>query len=128
MSGSVLIVDDSFAFRYAVRCCIEANTQLQVCGEAENGKVAVYLVRLLTPDLVILDVLMPIMNGLEAAREIAIVSPKTKIILFTANDSSQLQERAGKLGVQAVLLKSGEDAMERLLRALKEVAEESFAA
>ena len=68
---SVLIVDDSAMIRRGLRSTIEANQALYVCGEAENGKVAVEKVNELRPDTAILDLQMPVMNGLEAARQIS---------------------------------------------------------
>ncbi|MGC1650189.1 MAG: response regulator, partial [Candidatus Sulfotelmatobacter sp.] len=70
MSHRILIVDDSAIIRHSIRICIEHNTDWEVCGEAENGKVAIEKVRQLRPDVVTLDWQMPVMNGLEAAREI----------------------------------------------------------
>jgi len=128
MSSSVLIVDDSSVFRYTVRRSVESNPQMRVCGEAENGEVALGLVRRLTPDIVILDVSMPIMNGLEAAREIAMIAPKTKIVLFSAEHSRELQEHARNIGVRAVLSKTEDNAQARLMRALEEMVNEPFVA
>jgi chemotaxis response regulator CheB len=67
----ILVVDDSAAIRQAVRSCIESNTYWEVCGEAENGGVALDVVRELNPDVMVLDLVMPGMNGFEVAREIA---------------------------------------------------------
>ena len=61
----ILVVDDSEAIREAARSCIEMNTNWQVCGEAENGSVALDMVRELNPDVVVLDLSMPGMNGPE---------------------------------------------------------------
>jgi len=69
----ILIVDDSSDLRRMVRCWIEEKTDWKVCGEAENGKVAVRLAHELQPDLVLLDLVMPVMNGLEAARHILLL-------------------------------------------------------
>ena len=128
MSIKVLIVDDSLAIRQAVRSCIESNTDWQVCGEAEDGKAAIDLVRRLNPDLLVLDLSMPVMNGLEAAREIAAIAPKTRIVLFTAHDCEQLLRDAQNVGIKAVLPKDGADALGRLLCALREATNEPLAA
>jgi DNA-binding NarL/FixJ family response regulator len=66
--------------------CIEANTEWEICGEAENGSIALDMVREVNPDIVVLDLVMPGMNGLEAAREIVASAPHTRMIMFTAND------------------------------------------
>ncbi len=76
MSGTVLIVDDSPVIRHALRSCIEQTTAWQVCGEAENGKIAVEKVKTLHPDVVILDLQMPVMDGLEAAGQIYQLAPR----------------------------------------------------
>src|ERR1700726_2830844 len=81
----ILIVDDSSMVRSSLRSWFENSSEWQVCGEAENGKVAVEKVEELHPDVVILDLQMPVMNGLEAAREIKRLSPTTAIIIFTVN-------------------------------------------
>lgn len=72
---SILVVDDNAVMRRLVRLHIEENTDWEICGEAENGLVAIERVKELRPDLVIMDFKMPVMNGLEAAREIVRVAP-----------------------------------------------------
>lgn len=72
----ILIVDDSPIIRRLLRFFIEHNTDWQVCGEAENGQIAVEKVAELKPHAVILDLSMPVMNGLDAAREITRIAPK----------------------------------------------------
>ena len=77
MPRRILIVDDNTIIRRSIRECIEENTDWEVCGEAENGRLAIEQVQQLQPDLVILDWQMPVMNGLEAAREIHRIAPST---------------------------------------------------
>ncbi len=105
MSHRILIVDDSAPIRNAVRACIELNTDWEVCGEAENGKVAIEKVRRLHPDVVILDWQMPIMNGLEAAREITRIDPSATLLMLTLHDSRRLTEDAHDAGIKDVLSK-----------------------
>src|SRR5260370_33821194 len=90
MHKQILIVDDSPMVRRMVRSSVEAKTDWEVCGGAENGEIAVRMVEELSPDLVVLDLSMPIMNGLEAARLIAIVAPDTALLMYTMQDSGQL--------------------------------------
>ena len=78
-----------------------------MCGEAGNGKVAIELVQELHPDVVLLDLSMPVMNGFDAAKQIKIIAPQTYILLFTLHDSPQLVEDARKVGITCVLSKSG---------------------
>jgi chemotaxis response regulator CheB len=77
VSTTVLIVDDSAEIRRSLRSWFEQRGDWRVCGEAENGAIAVERVKSLSPDVVILDLSMPVMNGLEAARKIGSIAPKT---------------------------------------------------
>lgn len=85
MSVKIAIVDDSPSICQILRTFFESKTDWQVCGEAENGAAAIQLVQRLRPDLLVLDLSMPVMNGLDAARRIAAISPSTRIVLFTGN-------------------------------------------
>jgi len=104
----LLLVDDVPAIRKGLRCLIQKETDWDVCGEAENGKVALELVAQLRPDVVLLDLSMPVMNGFEAARKIRDIAPQAQILLFTLHSSPQLAEEARKIGVKGVLSKSGD--------------------
>jgi two-component system chemotaxis response regulator CheY len=106
MSFKILIVDDSSSIRNLPRFFIEHNTDWRVCGEAENGQVAVEKVRELKPHAVILDLSMPVMNGLEAAREITRIAPNVQMVMFTMHTSEQLREDAQAVGIKDVISKS----------------------
>jgi len=106
MSHKILIVDDSALIRHSVRACIERNTHWEVCGEAENGRVAVEKVRQLRPDVVILDWQMPVMNGIDAAREITRIDPSATMLKITLHDSGELTLDARAVGIKEVLSKS----------------------
>ena len=83
----VLIVDDDVGVRLSVRSIVAAKRpEWQICGEVEDGAKAVAKVLELTPDAVILDLAMPVMNGIEAAKQIRRLAPSTKIVLFSAHD------------------------------------------
>jgi DNA-binding NarL/FixJ family response regulator len=99
--------DDNAVMRRLVRSHIEANSEWDICGEAENGLVAIERVKELRPDLVILDFQMPVMNGLEAAREIARLSPDAAIVMLTMHNSDQLSTDALAAGIKKVVSKSG---------------------
>ena len=116
--AKILIVDDSSILRHSIRSCIEENSTWQVCGEAENGKVAVEKVIELHPDLVLLDLSMPVMNGLDAARRIASLSPHTIMVMFTMHKSLQLLKSARSAGIKAVLCKSEGD-LDHLIDSLR---------
>ena len=107
MCAQILIVDDdNVHLRQAIRTCIEQNTEWIICGEAENGRVAVDKVRELGPDVVILDLAMPVMNGLEAAaRRIMVIAPQARLVWFTTHTSSQMLKEAKRLD-QGCALKS----------------------
>jgi len=106
MPMNILVVDDNPMIRHSLRYWIEDETDWKVCGEAENGKIAVDMVQKLCPDVIILDLSMPVMNGLEAAREISKIAPEAHILLFTLYSTPQLLEDARNAGVNNVLSKS----------------------
>jgi DNA-binding NarL/FixJ family response regulator len=120
MPKQILIVDDSPMVRRMVRTSVEAKTDWQVCGEAENGEVAIRMVEELNPDLVVLDLSMPVMNGLEAARHIAVKAPDTALLMYTMQDSGQLLREAEAAGINEVISKSavGVDRLIASMRAL----------
>ncbi len=102
----ILIVDDSNHVRRALRTCLELTPGWEVCGEAESGQSGIEMARKWKPDVVLLDYAMPGMNGLEAARQIALDSPKTVMLLFTMFASEQLSDLAQAVGVQEVISKA----------------------
>lgn len=79
---------------------------MEICGEAENGREAIERVRELHPDLVILDIMMPVMNGFEAANEIHRISPSTKIVFFTVEGSPEAEAVGRLIGVDGLVPKS----------------------
>lgn len=121
MSHRILIVDDSVLIRHSVRACVEGNTDWEVCGEAENGQIAIEQVRQLHPDVVILDWQMPVMDGLEAARQITRIAPDTTLLMITLHDSAQLTEDAHAAGVKEVLSKT-DHVVEHLIASLSNVS------
>ena len=120
MPVKILIVDDSPVIRRAIRSSIQEHTNWVVCGEAENGKVAVTFVEELRPQLVILDLSMPLMNGLEAAREISRIAPGTQIIMFTLHDSESIEREALRVGIRHVFSKANGFG-DALLQAMREM-------
>jgi CheY-like chemotaxis protein len=106
MTKSILVADDSEQVRKYVSKLLRTNPDFQVCGEAVNGMEAVAKARELQPDLVILDLGMPVMNGLEAARELKNILPVVPIILFTLHGSMISDEQAARSGVDLVVAKS----------------------
>jgi DNA-binding NarL/FixJ family response regulator len=106
MPLKILIADDSSSIRHLLRFFIEHNTDWLVCGEAENGQIAVEKVTELKPHAIILDLSMPVMNGLDAAREITRIAPTVQIVMFTMHISEQLRRDARAAGIQDVISKS----------------------
>lgn len=124
----ILVVDDSAIIRQAVRSCIESNTDWEVCGVAENGSAALAMMRELRPDIVVLDLAMPGMNGLEVAREIRETAPATRMIMFTGNDCEALLKEAEDAGISKVVAKSGDGVVDHPLAAIRDVFHKQNAA
>jgi DNA-binding NarL/FixJ family response regulator len=122
MSHTILIADDSALIRHSLRHCIEQNSEWEVCGEAENGEVAIEKVKELHPDMVILDWQMPVMNGLEAARQIAVIAPDTRMVMLTLDNCEQLWKDAKQVGISSVLSKS-DGVAEHLIASLKSLCQ-----
>ncbi len=101
----VLVVDDNAAVRKMIAGAFLSDG-FATCGEAENGKEGLELAGELHPDLITLDLSMPVMNGLEAAARLRKLYPKTPIILFTLFGDGQLEAEAAKIGVNLVLSKT----------------------
>jgi DNA-binding NarL/FixJ family response regulator len=124
LSCSVLIVDDSAIIRHSLRTCLEQDPEWRVCGEAEDGLVAVEKVKELQPDVVILDLQMPVMDGLAAARHIAAVAPKTAMVMYTMHSDEQLLKAARAAGIKDVVSKS-EGIADHLLVSLRNACNKS---
>src|ERR1700751_1686596 len=90
MNVKILLVDDNASIRDGLRLLLQEHADWEVCGEAADGIEAIEKYRQLTPDLLVVDVSMPRMNGLDASLEILKISPKTLILLCTSFLSAQL--------------------------------------
>jgi DNA-binding NarL/FixJ family response regulator len=115
----VLIVDDHAVIRRGVQGILATYPEWDLCGEADNGQDAIRLAGELAPEVVIMDVSMPGMNGLEATRIMHDVLPETKILLLTLHSSSEFVRSAFRAGARGYVLKS--DAENELVRALNVV-------
>jgi DNA-binding NarL/FixJ family response regulator len=102
----VLIVDDNPAIRGAVRNLFETDPTFQVCGEAENGREAIQKTAELRPELIIMDLSMPVLNGLDAARGIRRIKQAIPIILFSGYSDLFTKEEARSVGIAALVPKS----------------------
>jgi DNA-binding NarL/FixJ family response regulator len=103
---STLIVEDNDVFRRILRIMLEEKTPCLVVGEASDGVQAVKMAEELRPGLILLDIALPNLNGIEAARQIRSVSPSSKLIFLTQDRSLQIMQAAFCLGAVAYLLKS----------------------
>jgi DNA-binding NarL/FixJ family response regulator len=115
----VLIVDDHAVIRRGVQGILSTYPEWDLCGEADNGQDAIRLAGELTPEVIIMDVSMPGMNGLEATRIIHDLLPETKVLLLTLHSSSEFVRSAFLAGARGYVLKS--DAENELVRALNVV-------
>ena len=102
----ILIADDHEIFRRGLRSLLESHTNWEVCGEAVNGREAIQRVQELKPDVVVLDVTMPQMNGLEAAREICRNIPGSKVVILSQHEASVMKQSAIAAGAGAYVTKS----------------------
>jgi CheY-like chemotaxis protein len=105
-SAKVLLVDDQAQFRRMVRSLIDSQADYRVCGEAGDGIDAVEKVRQLHPDLVLMDINMPRMNGLEATRIIRRESPDCNVVIVTQNDATVARAQARSVGANGFVTKS----------------------
>ena len=102
----VFLVDDSADVRRAVFPLFDSHPKFEVVGEAAHGREAVEKAPSLRPDLIILDLSMPVMNGLEAAPLLIKLLPNVWLILLTAHELPEVQRASEKAGIHAVVLKS----------------------
>lgn len=114
----ILVVDDNVYIRALTRTFLEVHPDFQVCGEAVNGREAIEKTQELRPDLIVLDLAMPVMNGLDAAREIKRTMPAIPIILFTLYEDTDVRAAADDVGVKAVVTKTDTEALMRHVRSL----------
>jgi DNA-binding NarL/FixJ family response regulator len=119
----ILIADDHEIVRQGIRALIESHPGWEVCAEAVDGRDAVQKVPELKPDLIALDIGMPNMNGLDAAREILRENPKAKILFLTIYDTDQTAKMAIQIGAKGLILKS--DAARELVGAIEVIQRNS---
>jgi DNA-binding NarL/FixJ family response regulator len=113
----ILIADDHDVVRCGIRTLLEGHPGWAVCGEARDGREAVAKVAELKPDLVVLDVAMPMLNGMDAARQILKARPGTPILILTVYESDELIRQVLEAGARGFILKS--DAGQNLLLAVE---------
>jgi two-component system nitrate/nitrite response regulator NarL len=112
----VLIVDDHAFIRRGVQTILHPFPEWELCGEAENGSDAIRMAEELKPEVIIMDLSMPGLNGIEATRAIRKTQPDVKIVLLTLHESAELVRSAFRAGARGYLLKT--DAEQELVKAL----------
>ncbi|MEB3180447.1 MAG: response regulator transcription factor [Nostocaceae cyanobacterium] len=101
----VLVVDDQSLVRQGLRALLELESDLDVVGEAENGQVAINLIPELSPDVILMDIRMPVVDGVAATKEITQNFPNIKILVLTTFDDDEYVAAAIKYGAMGYLLK-----------------------
>ncbi|MGA2109455.1 MAG: response regulator transcription factor [Syntrophorhabdales bacterium] len=121
MTISVLLADDHRVVREGLRALLERNHDISVVAEASDGQEAVKLAATIKPDVVVMDISMPVLNGIEATQQVIEASPSSRVIILSMYSTSEHIFRAFKAGAQGYLLKesAGSDVV-AAVRAVKE--------
>lgn len=106
MAKSVLIADDQETIRKALCDLFSSQRDFNVCGDAENGVEAIEMAQLLRPDLILLDLSMPMMNGIEAACELKRLMPMVPIIVFSEYGDVFSEQEAHSAGISGIVSKT----------------------
>src|ERR1700726_1296947 len=105
----ILIADDHDLMRRGLRALLESHPGWEICGEAANGREAVALTEELNPDIIILDITMPELNGVDAARRILKTCSNTEVLLLSVHYSDQLIREILEAGIRGYIVKSDSD-------------------
>ena len=116
---SVLLAEDHVVVREGLRILIEADSDIKVVGEAKTGREAVTMAQSLRPDVVVMDIAMPLLNGIQATQQILSKAPKTKILILSAHADTEYVDQVIALGVVGYLTK--QTSAEMVGRAVREV-------
>ena len=117
----ILLADDHKVVRHGTRALLSKMPEWEIIGEVDNGRDAVSMTEKLRPDIVILDIGMPQLNGLDATRQIKKISPETEVLIFTAHESEELVHDVFDSGARSYIMKT--DAADHLIEALKALSE-----
>ena len=115
----ILLADDHSLVRRGIRSLLGVHSDWQVCGEAADGKEALEKVTQLNPDVLILDLNMPELNGLEVTRRVHKICPQVEVLVLTVQDSEQVMRQVLDAGARGYMLKS--DAGDKVLAAIETV-------
>src|SRR5207244_10249152 len=116
----IFVADDHEVVRKGLMSVLHAQTEWKICGEAGDGRVAVEKAQRLKPDVIILDIGMPSLNGLEATRQILKTNPEAKVLILTLHESEQMVREVLNAGARGFVLKS--DAARDLVFAVEALA------
>ena len=114
---TTMLVDDHTLIRQGLRVLLEAEDDIVVVGEAQDGRQAVEMALRLRPDVVVMDIAMPLLNGLEATRQILDAAPKTRVLILSAHSDEEYVERVIGLGAAGYVLK--QSSLEDLATAIR---------
>jgi len=110
-SISVLLADDHHIVREGFRSLLKADKNIEVVGEADTGRIAVEMTKQLRPDIVVMDIAMPLLNGMEATRQILDAAPNTKVLILSAYSRDDYVDRVISAGASGYLLKQSSVAL-----------------
>lgn len=102
---SVLLADDHSIVREGIRALLESESDIEVIGEAETGREALELAAKLHPDVILMDIAMPLLNGLEATRQLQILVPNSKVLVLSAHSDDAYVEKVMSMGAKGFLIK-----------------------
>jgi len=116
---SVLLAEDNANFRKSLKLLVELDGDIDVVGEAKNGSDAVRLTQKLRPEVIVMDIAMPLLNGLQATRQIMDTFPSTRVLILSANSDSEYVMQAVTSGASGYLIK--QSSTQFLPQAIREV-------
>ena len=116
---TVLLADDHLVVREGLRALLKSESDIEVVGEARDGRRAVQLTKALLPDVVVMDIAMPLLNGLEATRQILKAVPATRVLILSAHSDDEYVEQTAAMGAAGYLIK--QTSADLLARAIREV-------
>jgi len=117
---TVLLADDHTVVRQGLRALLEAEGDIQVIGEADTGRQAVQLARKLLPDIIVMDIAMPLLNGLEATRQITKDIPSAKVLILSSYSDDEYVHQLTEAGAMGYLVK--QTAATELIKAIREAS------
>lgn len=117
---TLLLAEDHAVVREGLRSLLGVCSDFEIVGEAANGRDAVDLVRKLRPDIVVMDIAMPLLNGFEATRQMLIVAPKTKVLVLSAHSDDEYVDHMVAVGASGYVVKQNSGQV--LVQAIREIA------